>query len=454
MDLIKLRLARFAGLVSKEQAMAGEGARGRIRRVVTLATFGCCIALSMPVCAQSYSRTDTTVYSDNLARWVLGQTASTSTNGIEVSRTVYDATTALPLLTYQYGKLQQTLTYNPDGTLATVRDGNSNVSTLSNWKRGIPQSIQHPATPEAPSGAIESAAVDNNGWLTSVTDENGYSTNYSYDAMGRMARVVYPINDSTVWNDTTQSFTQINAVEYGIASGHWKQTVSTGSGSKETYFDALLRPVVTREYDTANVVGTQRFTRRSYDDGGHLAFSSYPGTVDTLTNGVWTLYDTLDRPTSVSQDSEVGLLTTTTAYLTGFQTQVTNHRGKISTTSYMTYDQPNTDWPVAIIQPAGAYTDIVRNAFGKPTLITRRNAGNTLSATRSYVYDGFQQLCAQVEPETGTTVMDYDPAGNVWWSAAGLASTVGCNRTDPTIAARKVTRTYDARNREIGRAHV
>lgn len=72
-----------------------------------------------------------------------------------------------------------------------------------------------------------------------------------------------------------------------------------------------------------------------------------------------------------------------------------------------------------------------------------------LSQTRSYVYNAAQELCKTIEPETGATVMHYDGAGNLDWSAAGLnlTSTTSCQDTDASIAARKVTRTYDARNR-------
>lgn len=72
-----------------------------------------------------------------------------------------------------------------------------------------------------------------------------------------------------------------------------------------------------------------------------------------------------------------------------------------------------------------------------------------LSQTRSYVYNAAQELCKTIEPETGATVMHYDGAGNLDWSAAGLnlTSTTSCQDTDASITARKVTRTYDARNR-------
>ncbi|WP_425602269.1 RHS repeat domain-containing protein, partial [Luteimonas aquatica] len=153
-------------------------------------------------------------------------TAPASCAGQVMSQTDYDAATALPLRSYAFGKLKQTLTYNADGTVATVKDGNNNLTTLSGWKRGIPQSIKHPITPESPTGATESAVVDDNGWIQSTTDENGFVTSYGYDAMGRLTLLDYPDGDSVNWTSTTQSFAPSTATRYGLPAGHWLQTVS------------------------------------------------------------------------------------------------------------------------------------------------------------------------------------------------------------------------------------
>ena len=391
-----------------------------------------------------FSRTEASVYHDNLPKWVLGQVASRTVGGVTVESTTFSATTAQPLTYSSYGKLQQTLTYNADGTVATVKDGNNNVTTLSSWKRGIPQSIGYP------DGKSRSAVVNDSGWITQVTDENGYATSYSYDAMGRLASIAYPSGDSTVWNTTTQVFQSVNVAEYGIPAGHWRQTVSTGNARKLTYYDALWRPLLTHEYDTANVSGTQRFQRFTYDHEGRTTFASYPGSSDALSTGTRTVYDALGRPTSVSQNSESGVLTTTTEYLAGFMTRTTNPRGQQTLISYMAWDQPTTAYPMAAQQPGGVYTDISRDAFGKPTAITQRNSSSSVSVTRRYVYDGYQQLCKSIEPETGSTVMAYDNAGNLAWSASGqaLPSASSCD-TASVAGSQKVSRSYDARNRLV-----
>ena len=69
-------------------------------------------------------------------------------------------------------------------------------------------------------------------------------------------------------------------------------------------------------------------------------------------------------------------------------------------------------------------------------------------ATRRYVYDGYERLCKTINPESGATIVDYDAAGNVAWSAEGLVATspTACDRE--TIANNaKAVRSYDELNR-------
>jgi YD repeat-containing protein len=420
------------------------------------------------------SRTETTAYHDNTSKWILGQVAqvtcaaSTPTNTYcdgdatsVMSQTTFDPTWAVPVTTKSFGRTVQTLGWNTTspielgqrGTVTSVTDGNNKVTTLGNWKRGIPQSIRYPATPEDAAGSTQTAVVNDSGWIMSTVDEAGFTTAYDYDPMGRLKLIDYPDGDSVNWSDTTLTFEPVTTSEYGIPAGHWRQTISTGNARKTSNFDALWRPLVVREYDTANATATQRFSRFTYDHEGRVTFASYPGTTDALTTGTWTWYDALGRPTQVTQDSELGALTTKTRYLDGFRTQVTPPRGQPAnaayqtTTSFLAWDQPTTDFPVAITHPEGAFTDITRDPYGKPTSIKRRNSTGSVALTRSYVYDGRQQLCKSVEPETGATIMDYDDAGNLRWSKSGATPTATgtCNTADIPTAERTV-RTYDGRN--------
>ena len=353
------------------------------------------------------SRTDVTAYADNLSKWVLGQIATvTNTNttpNVLASKTDYDGN-AMPWKIYgagttaSPGPLLQTLTYNTTaavdtgqrGTVATVKDGRGYVTTLSNWKRGIPQTIQHPATPEAPGGATESATVNDDGTLASVVDENGYKSCYTYDAMRRLASITQPSEttagacDTSAWAATTQAFAPVASSEYGIAAGHWKQTISTGNGRKVTYFDALWRPLVDEAYDTASPSTTRSVTVTRYDTSGRPAFRSYPRAsitsyADTALQGTVTAYDALGRVIRVDQHSELGTLTSTTEYLTGYQRRVTNPRGIATIESFQMFDAPRYEAPLQIDAAVGSAettrTVITRDLFGKPLDVSKGPGG-------------------------------------------------------------------------------
>ena len=394
-----------------------------------------------------YTKTDTTEYHDDLNAWVLGQVKRTTTNGIETARTSFD-TRSMPWQQYAFGKLQQTLTYHPDGTVATVADGRGLTTTLNSWKRGIPQSIQYA------DGTSQSAVVNDNGWITSVTDQNGFTSQYDYDAMGRMKALFYPTGDSTAWNPVSIQFNPVPHADRGLPAGHWRQDRFEGNRHTHTYFDALWRPVMTLDYDVASAghnVQTHTITR--YDTQGRVAFKSYParhvGDVNASLPGTRTQYDALDRVTRVEQDSEHGPLVTTTEYLHGNSIRTTNPRGHATTSHYVAYDQPAYDLLAWSAQPEGRTIEIHRDVFGKPLWMRQRAADNSAAAIRHFVYDTPQQLCKSIEPETGATVMDYDAAGNLAWTASGLnlPSTTDCNFNEAWYSGRRSDRGYDNRNR-------
>jgi hypothetical protein len=331
--------------------------------------------------AGSVARTEGTEFYDDTSRWVLGQTAKLTVNGVVASEAAFDSL-ARPTTYKAFGKLKQILTYNIDGTVATVSDGNNNVTTLSNWKRGVPQAIRHMGTPEAPTGAVQSAVVDDNGWLTSVTDESGGMTCYGYDEMGRIDLITYPsegstpgVCDESSWQRTAIEFRPMTAGEWrppGVESGQWRQYTSTGNYRKAVYLDALWRPVLSHEYDAANTSATLRAVSTSYDVAGRVAFQSYPSPdLVPAAIGSWTFHDALGRVREVRQDSEQGQLITKTEYL-GSQVRVTDPDNDVTLTSYQVFDQPGYQSPVRIEEPMGRTTLIPRDVFGKPAEIERK----------------------------------------------------------------------------------
>jgi RHS repeat-associated protein len=390
-----------------------------------------------------YARTEQTDYNNDTAKWILGQVEKVtekSTGRIAVLNGYNSSTANLESVT-KFGKLEQTLSYYPDGTLWTRKDGKGQTTTFANYKRGLAQKATYA------NGTSESATVDNIGLIRTVTNAAGFTTTYDYDAMGRLRSITHPSGDSVVWNPTTITYTQVPGDEYGLSAGHWREAINTGNASATTYYDALWRPVYSEQWDNADRNGTVRVVRRQFDSAGHKTFESYPKRSYALaSDGVHQEYDALGRPTITSTDSELGTLYKGSSYIDGFRKVVTDERHHSRFYSFQTFDEPSENAIAHISMPLGVEVAIERDVFGKPRSITR--SGNGKSLTRSYVYDAAQRLCKTIEPETKATVQDYDDAGNVAWRAPGLSllSTTDCS-TASVPATRKISYQYDALNR-------
>lgn len=411
-----------------------------------------------------YTRTDITDYQHDLAKWVINaEQREYNAETQQVIRETQFNANLLPERTYEFGKLKATLTYWPDGTIKTVADGRGLVTTISDYYRGIPRLLQYPATPESPAGASRRASVNDLGWIMSLTDELGSTTCYGYDAMGRLAEVRYPsesqagVCDTSKWASRYQEFRELAAGEWmptGVPMSRWRQMTQEGNHATVTYLDALWRPVLVHDYDASNVGPTLRSTRFAYDYNGKLSFQSYP-TTDLIpgNTGVRTSYDSLGRVTRIETDSELGVLATTTEYLAGLKTRVTNPRGQQTTTAHMAFDMPNFEMPIQSSQPEGKVIEITRHPrFGWPLALTQRKSDSSLLQSRGYVYDGYAQLCKTIEPETGATVMGRDAAGNPLWAASGLiggdySNAADCSHAAAINSGRVVNRQYDACNR-------
>ncbi|MBV6740892.1 RHS repeat protein [Xanthomonas vasicola] len=318
-----------------------------------------------------FSRQDVLTYYDRPALWTMGQILRqvNSETGKVVVSTDYDDTTALPVRQYAFGKLQQTLSYSANGLVASVADAGGNTTTVSSWKRGIPESIRYA------DGNVVSAAINDMGWIESTTDANGYASTYGYDAMGRLTRLSYPAGDEIAWNSLISDFRIAASSELGLASGHWRVTTTQGNKQVIHYLDALWRPVVEETFDQANRAATSMQVIKRYDRAGRLVFQSYPqrGITDYTQSvpGTRTQYDMLGRATRVERDAEGGVLATTMAYLAGFQRQTTDPRGNTTTERFQVFDQPSDALPVMIDEPEGVSTAITRDIFGKPLELLR-----------------------------------------------------------------------------------
>ncbi len=404
-----------------------------------------------------YSKTEGSQNYNNESLWILGRPGTQTTQGIETIRVIYNPTTSLPHYVYRFNEAQpsQTIGYTTQGLVETVTDARGKTMTFSDWWRGVPGRITyHDKT-------FVTAETDINGWVRKVTNQLGNATCYEYDPMGRIELIRWP-GDSLcaaasgpTWAPTSIDFSVSSTAQWGLPAGHWVRAESRGNYRKTTRYDAFWRPVMEREWDNGNSTQTQRFLAWKYDTNGRQVFAA-----DALSNassvasfgtaGLSSEYDPLGRLTRSYRPWELrGLLETHYEYLPGFRTSVRNPRGSITLADFQAYDVPDTSSPTLIQAAEGATTSITRDVFGKPTSIRRSGSANgtPISVTRTYVYDEQQRLCKQIEPETGSTLMDYDPAGNLLWSASGLdVPKLSCDRQQVGEGL-KVRRSYDDLNR-------
>jgi YD repeat-containing protein len=389
---------------------------------------------------------ETTAYRDDLAHWVLGlpQAVTNVANGeIELSN-AYNADDTLASRA-RFGQTLMRYTYDSQGQLASFTDGNNHTTSLSNYKRGIPQSIGYP------DGTSQSLGVDDFGQVTAITDQAGHTTSYSYDPVGRIKQINYPAGDSVAWYAKQFAYDYVTSAERGLGAGHWRRTTTIGNAQTITYFDAELRPVLS---DVSN--GKSHVTSaNAYDWKGQTTFVSYPmngsPSLGSVTSGTHHSYDALGRLTQTQVDSELGALTTSTTYLAGAGERITDPKTNVTTTYYQVFDEPAYKDPIRVEAPAGIVQTISRDLYGNPLAITQSGPyGSEIdSITKTLVYDAYHRLCRTTEPESGSTVMAYDAVNNLAWSAQGRSiSGNGCGQ-EQVAAAAQTARSYDAMNRVL-----
>ena len=394
------------------------------------------------------SRTLDREYEDFPSLWVLGQTrrVAEAVTGAEMERTDFHAASGLPSAKYSFGRPTQSRQYYPNGLLHKLVDPAGKTITFEDFHRGQPRRAVFA------DGKFATQVINNLGNASSHTNEVNTTTSFEFDAMGRVARIIYPTGDDEPYCDTIQSFQQVWVSDRGLDPGHWRQTINTCNAKTERWFDGFWRVRLQRKQDTANPTGTGSTVETRFDGGGSKAFESYPqrdiALVDVIEQGTNYRYDALNRMVEAKASSEMGPLVTTTDYLGGFTKRVQNPRGHATTFAYQVFDEPSEDAISSISLPEAVQVSLVRDVFGKASSITRTgpSASGPVSATRSYTYDANQRLCKTVEPETGATVQGYDLSGNLAWRVSGQPGNASCDFSQQPGGS-KISFDHDLRNR-------
>lgn len=385
--------------------------------------------------APGLSRTTINVYAHDRTKWILGLPSTVTRNGKLFDSYTYD-TSGRVLTVSKFGSPYKTFAYHTTGAQAglvnTATDASGDVYTLTNWKRGQPQTVTRPG------GSVFARVVDDNGWTTRETDPNGNISDFSYNSMGWLTGVDYP----------GAYFASLSVSYSGLGTGV-QETRTRANKRTLISYDGMLRPTLVKSESLSGEFSPV-YERMSYDIFGRETFKSWPSILVSPADGVNTTYDALSRPLSV-QENVSPYATTTTAYLSGAQTRVTDPSGAQVTTTSRAFGAPtNSPEVMQVVDAMGATTTMTRDIYGNILTLAQSGTQNgfTASVTRTFWYDARLRLCRHRAPEFGDEVFVYDTEDRLIQSGRGASAATTCLTSVPTGI--RVTRAYDVLGRETG----
>ncbi len=353
------------------------------------------------------SRTVSVTYYTNTSKWIVKQAQNESSSGHTINR---DFDSSGNLISESKNGVSVGRTYDSQGNVSTITYPRSLTHRYSSYMRGVPQSESQPE------GISISRQVSDAGNVTSETDGNGHTTRYGYDGLNRLTSITFPVGSS------------LN-ISYSATS----RQVTRGALSETTSYDgfgrvtSVTRGGITRSY--------------SVDALGRITFTSDPDS----SSGQTYRYDILDRLEEVRNADGS---TQSISYGAASKT-VRNERNNATTYSYRAYGDPDKTFLMEVSTPDGSSS--VRYERNSKDLITSATQGGW---TRSFSYNSNGYLVSATHPETGTTTMGRDAAGNMTSKSTGSAGTVtyaydGQNRLTTVTypgSTPTVTHAYDRRN--------
>lgn len=331
-------------------------------------------------------------YEHRKTPWVVALSKTVHRNNKLFDSNTYDAI-GQPTTINRFGSTYATLSYNFDGTIDTVTDAAGNTLTLSNFKRGMPQSVTLPDT------NTSSRTVDDNGWTTSETNARGFTTSYGYNNVGWLTFIDRPGS----WADTT--------IAYSALGNGLTQTTTRDDLKTEVTYDGFIRPTLTKAEDLSGAAPT-RYTKTQYDAFNRITFQSLPSTSSNPIEGVETDYDAIGRAIETRQ-TMAPFATTQYSFLSGNRIRITDPRNNITTTTYKSYAAPQDTrdaenaQPILIVPPLGATSEFDYDIYGNRISQRAINGSATLAETTTG-YDSRLRPIAVTDPAGDISRIFYD----------------------------------------------
>tara|TARA_R110002072_G_scaffold219248_1_gene376853 strand:- start:10 stop:4377 length:4368 start_codon:yes stop_codon:yes gene_type:complete len=271
--------------------------------------------------------------------------------------------------------------YHNDGNLAKIIDSLGNATRYDNYYRSNSRLITYA------DNTTEKKEIDDNGNVIVSIDPNGNKTQYRYDNLGRVINVTPPKGVQT-------DIFYLN-----------NEIITQRANFKEiTKKDELGRVISNAKYENNKLLFQEDYR---YDSFGREIFKSIPYKDLNNSNGVYKSYDALDRVKNIRSQFDNQSIETFYNYLPNSAIENINPKGHRELIYYQAYGSPSYKNPIKIINANNIETIINR---AKDGLIENIKRGNI---TKYYKYNSNRLLSEYIEPETGSTLYEYDTNGNL-----------------------------------------
>lgn len=274
----------------------------------------------------------------------------------------------------EFGRLMKVI--NADNTTTVINDGTS--TNLKNFESGSTQSLSSTGLGENhvndkladPNGTTYALAKDFEGYMSFVREPNGVSTTIKRDTRGQPFEVISKAPDDVIIKHVKNEFDPM--------TGDHLSTENALSGTKISKQYNSFGQIV-RETDATGIAWT-----RTYDatNGLLMAETSPDGTSVRYT------YNSLGRPLTKSLVGTAG------------------------TTLITRYEYDSLGNPFRVTDANGAVTEYQFDSAGNVTTVIRKR-DESVSLTKSMVYDGFNRLIQVTAPGGEVTKYTYLPTGEI-----------------------------------------
>jgi RHS repeat-associated protein len=276
-----------------------------------------------------------------------------------------------------------TVTYNSKGQVLTIDgplDGTVDTTSFTyDDDSGDLLSITRPLI-----GSIAFSDYNAAGWVGRITDMNGQSELFTYDAKGRITAIIHRADNSS----RTLSYNLVGLV-----------AVSTDEDGVSRYFDydGVSGRLIRKSDGQGNYITYQ------YDNqGNRIEMSKYDVNDNRTSRKRWS-YRQPDIPGKLWKEIKADNTFKEFGYdFEGNVAAVTDFEGHTTT-----YEYDSLNRLVRVIQPGSAVTSYDYDNHGNLISVTDAENHETI-----FEYDDLARLVASSSPDSGTTTYVYDAAGN------------------------------------------